>query len=110
MSRGARAAYRPRRPAPRPEPEGRPAGRPFDPADLVAAAQAAHPDDPALHAALGRCTEYWEESRAYWHFVPPHSLFPARGVLMLVPRMGEVLLDIHEGGTIIGIEFLNRLR
>lgn len=93
-------------------------GMPFDPAPLVALAQAQHPTLPQLAQALKRATAIWTRNELYsyflsyadrkqhWHFL---FSFPLHH-----PVLGELLIDVvrdprdPQRMAIGGAEYLSR--
>jgi hypothetical protein len=83
---------------------------PFDPAPLVAAARAQHPDAPWLADALARCTAVYPDGRAYVYTVPPSEGFRVVEAVVLHDRkLGTVVVDVLAGQRVGGLEFLKKL-
>lgn len=93
-------------------------GTPFDPATLVALAQAQHPTLPQLAQALARATAIWNRNELYSYFLSYadrkqhwHFLFTFR---LHHPILGELLIDVvrdprdAQRMAIGGAEYLSR--
>jgi len=89
--------------------------RAYDPSWLVALAQEQFPQEKALHAALGKCSQASGDI-PYIHFVSPRRANKpnaewqfARNVTLEDPKKGELILDVLKDGRIGGVEFLGIL-